>query len=45
VLCAVGEEVVDKHADDGKEEDDEAPNDPVHGRAVRFDDLNCKQTG
>lgn len=31
---AVGEEVVDDHADDGKEEHDKGPNDLARDRAV-----------
>ena len=37
---AVGEEIVDDHADDGEEEDYEGPNDLAGDRAVRLEDLN-----
>lgn len=38
---AVGEEVVDDHADDGKEKDDESPDDLVGYGTVRLEDLDC----
>lgn len=41
MLGAVAEEVVDDHADNGEEEDDEAPDDLVERRAVGLDDLDC----
>mgnify|MGYP004506558163 CR=1 FL=1 len=41
VGLAVGEEVVDDHADDREEEDNEGPNDLAGDRAVRLEDLNC----
>jgi hypothetical protein len=41
VSRAVGEEVVDEHADDGEEEDDEGPEDFVGHGAVALEDLNC----
>lgn len=45
-MCgAVGKEVVDDHADDGEQENDQAPDQLVHGRAVGLDDLNYAQTG
>ena len=37
---AVGEKVVDDHADDWEEEDDEGPEDFVGDRTVRLEDLN-----
>lgn len=40
VGLAVGEEIVDDHADDGEEEDYEGPNDLAGDRAVRLEDLN-----
>lgn len=40
MLGTVGEEPVDDHADDGEEEDDEAPEELVRGGAVRLEDLN-----
>lgn len=41
VGLAVGEEVVDNHANDGEEEDDEGPNDLARNGAVGLEDLNC----
>jgi hypothetical protein len=41
VLSTVAEEVVDDHADNGEEEDDEAPEDLVQRWAVGLDNLNC----
>ena len=41
VRRAVGEEVVDEHADYGEEEDDKSPEDLVWHGAVRLEDLNC----
>jgi hypothetical protein len=41
VGLAVGEEVVDDHADDGEQEDDESPEDFVRYGALRLEDLNC----
>lgn len=38
---AVGEEVVNDHADNGEEEDDKSPDDLIGDRAVRLEDLNC----
>lgn len=38
---AVGEEVVDEHANEREEEDNQAPDNFVQRRAVRLDDLNC----
>jgi hypothetical protein len=40
VSLAVGEEVVDEHANDGKEEDDESPKDLVGDGTVRLEDLD-----
>ena len=37
---AVAEEVVDEHADDGEEEDNECPDELVGDRTVRLEDLN-----
>ena len=37
---AVGEQVVDDHADDGEEEDDEGPDDLAGDGAVGLEDLN-----
>jgi len=37
---AVGEEVVDDHADDGEEEDDEGPEHFVRDGTVRLEDLD-----
>lgn len=42
MLGAVGEEPVDDHADDGEEEDDQAPEELVQGRAVGLQDLDCR---
>jgi len=40
-MClAVGEQEVDEHAHNGEEEDDQAPQELVDGRAVRFEDLD-----
>jgi hypothetical protein len=41
VGVAVGEEVVDDHADDGEEEDDECPEHLVRDGAVGLEDLDC----
>jgi len=41
VSRAVGEEVVDKHADNWEEEDNESPDDLVAYGAVALEDLNC----
>ena len=41
VRRAVGEEVVDEHADYGEEEDDKGPENLVWHGAVRLEDLNC----
>lgn len=41
---AVGEEVVDEHANDGEDEDDEGPEDLVGHRAVGLKDLDCRDT-
>jgi hypothetical protein len=41
VSLAVGEKVVDEHADDGEEEDDKSPKDLVGDGAVGLEDLNC----
>ena len=38
---AVGEEVVDEHADHREQEDDESPENLVGDGAVRLEDLNC----
>ena len=38
---AVGEEVVDDHADDGEEENDESPEDFVGYRALGIENLDC----
>lgn len=38
---AVGEEVVDDHADNREKEHDERPDDLVRYGAVRLEDLNC----
>jgi hypothetical protein len=40
VSLAVGEQVVDEHADNGEEEDDESPKDLVGHGAVGLEDLN-----
>ena len=40
VGLAVGEEVVDDHADDGEEEDDESPEHFVRDRTVGLEDLD-----
>jgi hypothetical protein len=40
VGLAVGEEVVDDHADDGKEEDNEGPKHLVRYRTVGLEDLD-----
>lgn len=40
VGLAVGEEVVDDHADDGEEEDDEGPEHFVRDGTVRLEDLD-----
>lgn len=37
---AVREDVVDDHAHDGEEEDDQRPDDLVGGRAVGLEDLH-----
>ena len=39
----VGEEEVDDHADDREQEDDEAPDELLHRRAVGLEDLDCAQ--
>jgi hypothetical protein len=44
VSLAVGEEVIDEHADDGEEEDNKSPEDLVGDWAVRLEDLNCSTT-
>jgi hypothetical protein len=41
VGVAVGEEVVDDHADDREEEDNESPDDLVWYGAVGLEDLDC----
>lgn len=41
VGLTVGEEVVDDHADDGEEEDDECPKHLVGDGAVGLEDLDC----
>jgi hypothetical protein len=41
VSRAVREEVVDEHADDWEEEDDECPKDFVRDGTVRLEDLDC----
>jgi hypothetical protein len=41
VLLAVGEEVVDEHADNREEEDKQAPEDLVWYRAVGLENLDC----
>jgi hypothetical protein len=41
VSLAVGEEVVDEHADNGEKEDNKSPEDLVGDGAVRLEDLNC----
>lgn len=38
---AVGEEVVDDHADDREEEDNKSPEDLVGDWAVGLEDLDC----
>jgi len=40
VLLAVAEDPVDGHAEDGEEEDDEAPGDLSEGVSVGFEDLD-----
>jgi len=40
VGCAVGEQVVDDHSDDGEEEDDERPEDLFARATVGLDDFN-----
>lgn len=41
VSLAVGEQVVNEHADDGEEEDDETPEDLVGNGTVGLEDLDC----
>jgi hypothetical protein len=41
VSLAVGEKVVDDHADNGEEEDDKSPEDFVRYGALGLEDLNC----
>lgn len=41
VVGAVGEEEVDDEADDGEDEDTQAPEQLVDGRAVGLEDLDC----
>lgn len=41
VLVAFREEVVDEHADEREEEDDQGPDDLVDGGTARLEDLNC----
>jgi hypothetical protein len=43
VGCAIGEQVVDNHADDREEEDDERPEDLLTRAAVGFDDFDCSR--
>lgn len=38
---AVAEEIIDDHADDGEQEDNEGPDDLVGDGAVRLEDLDC----
>lgn len=45
VGMAVGEEVVDEHADNREEEYDESPDDLVGHGAVGLEDLNCRTEG
>lgn len=40
MLGAVGKEPVDHHADNGEEEDDQAPEELVDRRAVGLEDLD-----
>ena len=40
VSLAVGEEVIDEHADNGEKEDNKSPEDLVGDGAVRLEDLN-----
>jgi hypothetical protein len=44
VLLAVREQPVDDHADDGEDEDDQAPKKLVHGGTVRLEDFDCEGT-
>lgn len=41
VVGTVGEEEVDDEADDGEDEDTQAPEQLVDGRAVGLEDLDC----
>lgn len=41
VLGAVGEEEVDDESDDGENEDAQAPEQLVNGRAIGLQDLDC----
>lgn len=41
VLGAVGEEEIDDKADDGEDEDAQAPQQLGYGRAVGLEDLDC----
>lgn len=41
MVGAVGEEEVDDEADDGEDEDAQAPEQLVDGRAVGLEDLDC----
>lgn len=41
VVGAVGEEEVDDEADDGEDEDTQAPEQLVDGRSVGLEDLDC----
>lgn len=48
MLGAVGEEEIDDKADDGEDEDAQAPQQLGYGRAVGLEDLDCvgrKQMG
>lgn len=45
VVGTVGEEEVDDEADDGEDEDAEAPEQLVDGRAVGLEDLDCGTNG
>jgi hypothetical protein len=44
VGLAVGEKVVDEHADDGEEEDDKGPKDLVGHWAVGLEDLDYRMS-
>jgi len=41
VGLAIREEIIDNHADNGKEEDDKRPKHLVGNRAIRLENLDC----